>query len=471
MTKWCKWCTLEAMKNILNLAYNCILDNKLINKGQTIGVATSGGSDSIALLHFLHSIQSLLHFNLVAIHVNHNLRENSADDEHFVISFCKKENIKCLTYNVDVKNIIKTQHLNLEDAARQARYEIFKQCKEQNIVDKIALAHHQSDQVETVLMHLFRGSGLRGMSGMSLVRDFYIRPFLTTPKINIMQYIESNNLNYVNDQTNDDIDYSRNYIRKVLLPQIENKFNGAKQNICNFATLCEEILSDTHAIAHSFPYTIKDNKVIIPIKNFKSLNSFAQFEVINFALNKLDVYKNFESKHFKMINKLLSSQSGKKINLNCNIICLKQYDNLIFYKQENVAKNNKADKSIKQTNIALFSTPLKLGKLNINGCDIAFINKLDKAEISEHTHVLDFDKLPKNCVIRFKQEHDFIQKFGSGHKSLKRYLSDLKVPADERKRTIVIACGNEIFCVLGVNISDKVKVDNNTKHFLTIDKI
>ena len=167
--------------------------NKMFEKGDIVGVGCSGGSDSIALLHFLTNISKKLNFKVVAIHVNHNIRENSGEDCAFVENFAKELGIRCYTFNVDIPMLANEKGESLETIAREARYNIFKTLAQKGTVDKIALAHHTQDQAETILMHIFRGCGIAGARGMQPVSEkIYVRPFLTTSKEEILQYIKEN---------------------------------------------------------------------------------------------------------------------------------------------------------------------------------------------------------------------------------------------------------------------------------------
>ena len=146
-----------------------ILKNKLINAGETIGVACSGGRDSMCLLAFLNSISSEYNFKVVAINIDHDLRENSKNESAFVVDYCNKNGIKVLSYKLNVRKFCEERKLGLEQGARDARYRVFASLIKNKVVNKIALGHHLQDQAETILLNIFRGAGLNGASGMSFV--------------------------------------------------------------------------------------------------------------------------------------------------------------------------------------------------------------------------------------------------------------------------------------------------------------
>ena len=187
------------MENIKRL----IIENNLIKEGEVIGVGVSGGKDSMALLHYLNNLSRELDFEVVAITIDHGIRENGASDALFVMDYCRKNRIRAYKFRIDSYAISKEKSISLESAAREGRFGVFETMLNKNIVDKIALAHHLSDQAETVLMHLLRGSGITGLKGMSLVRDgVYIRPMLETNEKAIWQYICENDIPIVEDETN-----------------------------------------------------------------------------------------------------------------------------------------------------------------------------------------------------------------------------------------------------------------------------
>ena len=209
--------------------------NNFFNKGDRIGVAVSGGSDSVALLHFLSLKKDVLGIDLVVLHVDHGIREESEKDCNFVEKMAKEIGVSFHKFKVDVPKLAKESGESLETVAREARYSIFKKLIENKVVDKIALAHHKNDQAETILMHIFRGSGVSGAKGMEPISNgIYIRPLLDTSKDEILKYIKENKLSYCEDYTNSDNSYSRNFVRNVIMKEITSRWENAIDSIVNF---------------------------------------------------------------------------------------------------------------------------------------------------------------------------------------------------------------------------------------------
>ncbi len=196
----------------------------LLKGYKRICVACSGGMDSVALLHILSAYRQVEKFELYAVNIDHDLRETSKRDTNFVKKLCKSLNVTLFFKKVKVKAIAKHKKMGIEECAREERYNFFNQLMEDNVVDAIALAHHNQDDIETMLMNLSRGCFLNGLYGIKEQRGNFIRPMLSITKGEIREYISKNKLEYMVDETNDDTIYSRNYVRKEVLPKILAKF-------------------------------------------------------------------------------------------------------------------------------------------------------------------------------------------------------------------------------------------------------
>ena len=206
--------------------------NKFISNpsfaGKTIGVALSGGRDSVALAYALKKAD----VSLIAVNVEHGIRgESSVNDSKFVEEFCKKYDIPLLSFSVDVPSFCKQNGYTTEQGARILRYDIFDKVLSDGKCDFIALAHHADDQVETVFMRIIRGTGVRGLCGMSAVSGKYIRPLLDCTREDINDFIAKNELPYVDDETNFDTDYTRNFCARNL--------KKSSKDFLLFARLCQ----------------------------------------------------------------------------------------------------------------------------------------------------------------------------------------------------------------------------------------
>ncbi len=232
----------NTWKNLLAFA------SPFFKRGETVLVGFSGGPDSVCLLHFLHYLAGKKHFDLAAVHVHHGLRGAAADaDARFCRDLCKQWDIPFLLYKKNVRALAKKLDLSTEHAARKARYEAFAQAAKKTGACKIALGHHLDDQAETVLLNLLRGTRAEGLCGIPVRRMLnktteIVRPLLCITRAEVEEYLQENNLSCVTDQTNFDEVYTRNWIRRELLPMLEKKQPKIRQHLAGMAAQLAEKL-------------------------------------------------------------------------------------------------------------------------------------------------------------------------------------------------------------------------------------
>ncbi len=441
------------MENVLEY----IKKNNLIKSGEIIGVACSGGRDSICLLHYLNSVKHELDCEVVAINVDHGIRHNSALDTEFVVQFCKDNKIRAYKFKGEALKVAKEEKLTLEQAARKVRYGVFETVIKKGVVDKIALAHHMYDQAETILLNILRGAGLKGARGMEPIRDgIYIRPLLETPRENIMAYLDEFSLEFVEDETNKDTTYSRNYLRNIVMPALRKHFKGVEKSLTNFASLCakdDEFINskiDMNTMIETEEY------IKVPLAYF-----YQEEPIINRILFKVfDKFsrQDFERKHVDIVRSFArEAENGSVINLPHKVKVLKEYDYIVvghIKKQEVVGEY-----------------PFGSGKIKIEGYGI--IRSTSSKVLTEpkiHQHIIDAEKLPVGAYWRFRQEGDMFAPLGlDGTKKLKDYFIDKKIPQRMRNEIPVLAVGNKILVVADVEIADELKVDENSKRFYKIN--
>ena len=202
----------------------------LIQNGDKIVIGLSGGPDSISLINVLDEIRNdetlCLKFDIIAAHINHNIREEAKSDEDFVVKYCKEKNIEIYVLSVDVTKIAKEEKKGTEETARKIRYDFFEEVLNKTKSNKIATAHTANDNAETVIMNMIRGSGTSGLKGIRPIRENkFIRPLIETTREEIEKYCDDYKLNPRIDKTNFENDYTRNKIRNILIPLIKEEFN------------------------------------------------------------------------------------------------------------------------------------------------------------------------------------------------------------------------------------------------------
>lgn len=420
--------------------------NKLVKKGDVVGVGVSGGVDSMCLLHYLNSVKDILDVDVVGIHINHGIREESYDEAKFVLDKCKEMGVRVYKFTIDSNKIAKEKKVSLETGAREGRYGVFEALVKKDIVDKIALAHHMSDQAETILMHLFRGAGIKGAKGMEPIRDgIYIRPMLNISKEEILEYASLNNIEYVEDASNNDNSYSRNYMRNVVMKDILARWPNAIEAINNFSrTVCED---DDYIDANiDLNSLVVDDKVVqLPCSVFR-LHSAVYSRLVFKALSIIGVKKDIERKHIEIIKDLaLNLDNGKKVKLPLDVSVRKEYGFLTF---ENVFVEK-----------PVLRKPNKCFSFDVENFGTVTIKRVKTDDLSNGLY-FDYRKVPKDAYWRFREDGDVFEKFGGGTKKLKSIFIDKKIPLRKRDYIPVLASGNEVYVIAGVAISEKVKVEN-----------
>ncbi len=437
----------------LLLCYNIPMKidlSNLINKNSVVAVAVSGGSDSMALLYYMQKNAENLGFSLIALNVEHGIRgAESINDSNFVKSYCIKHDIPLLFYAVDSITYAKQNKLSLEQSARILRYNCFYDALSKKKCDIIATAHHLKDNAESVLFNLFRGTGIKGITGIEKnFQNKIIRPFLEISKQKIDEYVMENKIPFVTDKTNFDDNLTRNNLRLNVIPKIKEIFPKFEESVLRFSLIAKEDEDFIYNLAYK-KLTIKKDKVTIKLPIEKPVLSRA----VIIALQSLGLKKDWEKVHIDCVSKLITLKNGAKINLPKNIEAIKEYDKIVFYVKSET-KNIKVPFSV--NTIKFGDKILKIEKVNnpINLKDGLY---------------LDRDKIPNSSVIRSKCNGDEFTKFGGGTKKLNDYLTDKKIPLRLRNSLPLLADGNKVLAIFGLGISDLVKVDQKTKNIIKIN--
>ncbi len=435
-----------------------IKKNNLVKPGEIIGVGCSGGSDSIALLHALSCAQKEFDIEVVAISIDHSIRENSFQDIEFVKEKAKEFGVRFYKFKVDAPKIAKEKGISLETAAREARYGVFNALIKKGLVDKIALAHHKSDQAETILMHLFRGSGTTGALGMGYISDkVYIRPLLDFSKEEILQYCDEYHLDYVEDYTNQDNTYNRNFVRNVILKEIQSRWPNAINAIVNFASIVKDDDDYINKQINTDAVMFEDKSAMIPLSYFLFDKSIVS-RIIFKCFKNIGINKDIEKKHIdSLIDLAKNGENGKRISLPFESVAIKEYDYLTIL-----------NKHIEKPKLEI---PFKSGKFNLPDGKTLIVRRVKGYMSNGNGLIFDYRKLPKDAVWRYREDGDVFTKFGGGSKKLKSYLIDKKIPARLRDNIPVLASGNDILIIAGVEISDKIKIDSSLNNYAVVELI
>ena len=313
----------------------------LIEENDVVVVAVSGGPDSMCLLDNLIKLKDKLKIKeLVVAHLNHMIRQEAKSETEYVEKFCKDNNIKCHTKFVKVEEIAKNQKIGTEEAGRNARYEFFDEVMKKTNANKIAIAHNKKDNCETVLMHLMRGSGLSGLSGIKPYSNKkYIRPLINCSREEIENYCKEQNLDPKFDKTNEDNDYTRNRIRNELIPYIEKNFNP---NIIETVNRLSQVIDETESYMEkqtkiTFCEILElkeENQIALNLKKFNYQEKIIKSRLIMQAVKELfGTTKGIEKIHIEDIIKLCGNNiGGKFLTPNKNLKVLVKEKKVYFIK-------------------------------------------------------------------------------------------------------------------------------------------
>ena len=414
-------------------------------KGKKICVAVSGGRDSMALLHYMNAHKEEYAIALSALNCDHKMRKSSASDSAFVKNWCAKNGINLICFEADGL-ALKTE-VEARDWRRSCYFKVAKG------VDCIATAHHLNDNAETVLFNLARGSGLAGVTGITdtvIENVNLIHPLISCTREEINAYIAENNVPFVDDETNFSDAYTRNYIRNNVLSALEKAVPDAAKAIYRFSRLAAEDEEFIRAEVERRGILSFDGDTAI-IKNCeKPLFSRAVVAVIKGFFKK----KDYTSTHVDALYNLQFAENGKKF----------EFLGLTAYKEDGGISIKKSAENGQAEEVP-FSSFL-CGKLSIYAGQFLKITE-DNGEktVYKDKKVLKFDiaAIPQTAVIRFMNSGDKFTKFGGGTKSLGDFFTDKKIPVRLRKAIPLIADGNEILAVCGVEISDKIKITDITR--------
>ena len=449
---------------MITKVFNLISQYKMLENTDNVIIGLSGGADSVALTHLLHSISVKNNFRVIAIHINHGIRGNEAErDENFVRDFCKSLNIKLVVKKLDVLALSKKLKLGTEEAGRKVRYETFREVACQNPNSKIATAHTLSDNVETLFMRLASGTGLKGVCGIPPVRENIIRPLLDIKREEIENYCEKNNLRYINDSSNFERDYTRNKIRLDIIPKFKNINSDFEANIGRFIDLVRQDENYLNSL-------VENNLKEISTKNGfniekisllpESLKSRVLVKILEyFAEGRI------EKKHILNLKKIIDKKSGKMYFPGDKIVVCKNG----ILQLDSINTNNNADWEylVKPLNILTeIETNIIIKTMNIS----EYKSWKEGTEQSQYW-LIDADKLPKKSVFRNRRPGD-VFKFYSRKltKSLKKIFNEMKIPLEKREKIPLLAFESDIIWMEQIGVSSDYIPNEFTKNISIIIK-
>jgi tRNA(Ile)-lysidine synthase len=455
-----------------------IRENRLAVEGQTLLVAVSGGQDSICLLHVLHELQPVLGVKLHVAHLDHQLRgTESTGDARYVARLAKGLGIPATIEKRDVLACQKEHGLSLEEAAREVRYNFLAETAAAVGAEFVAVGHTLDDHVETILLHLVRGTGTRGLRGLQPVTRRrasgkelkVVRPLLAVRRDETGEYCTRFKLKPRQDATNLSLEPLRNRVRLELLPLLQNYNSGVVEALQRTAHIAGDDIDHLEKEAGGIwpKVAVKNGGVIIlDRKVLLELSVSLQRNLLRLAIETVaGNLKDIEARHIEEIVQALDKPAGKQISLPYGLVFSVDYDRYLLGK----------DPSALNPFPALAGEHLLkiTGKTVITGWNIeAEIIKPAAIITGENRFIayFDYNRIAGKLMVRSRQRGDRFQPFGmSETKKIARFMSDAKISLDWRDRIPIITSENGILWVVGYRIDERVKVTARTKRVLRLE--
>jgi len=422
------------------------LDSLIENEKPHFLLAVSGGIDSMVLLTFFQKNHESYKFSVA--HVNHNYHSDAKKMEYLVQDQCAQMNNDLVIENIFLKGV----NSNIESNFRKMRYSKLEEIRKEIKADFILTAHHADDQVETILMKIMNSSGLDGLQGLRKLKQNIIRPMYNISKSEISDYASLNNVKYIDDPTNSDNTFTRNFLRINVIPELKKIKNDIHIPFNNFTDRIDEvhdlIAFNVQNFCNSESYTVNDNNIEINKSDFYNLPFLVQLKIIsNQCINTKNSFSKTDVREIKDLLRKNVTGSSKRVNDKTILI---DRNSLIIYKnmKNDIFINVEAGKEFKGKDFTFSWDFNKAPKTFNNDNEIEFI---------------DASKITDNLVVRSVRDNDSFLPLGmSGNKKVAKFLKDKNLSFLKRKESLVVCNQDEIIWVAGYQISEKYKIHKNS---------
>ena len=467
---------------VLKTARKTIEEFGMLNKGDKVGVAVSGGPDSVALLHILVEIGGDYELDLSILHLNHGIRgEESDKDEAFVGELARSMGVPLTAKSVSIPDILEKKKGSLEDVSREERYRFFEDVRRSEGLDKIALGHNLDDQAETVIMKFLRGSGLEGLRGMLPVRDgIYIRPLINIAKSDIVSFMKDEGYEFVEDGSNKTNLYLRNRIRNILIPALRDDYNpNLVDNVGRMSHILrieDDFMRETvDEILCDWGISRDENETRIGIKKLTSLHEALRQRIIKELLeDKTSSKKGIGYRHVRAVMDLAEGENVSGVlSLPLHVTVSREYDTIIVCRREDVRHSsglkNRGRNVFEGETTEGFSYQVKIpSRITVPDAAMSFrfeFVESDEIDFSLGNAVfIDYDKIVPPIYIRNVREGDRIQSFGmEGTKKLSDIFIDKKIPKRTREHIPLVADEKSVLWIPQIALSQRVKITDMTE--------
>jgi tRNA(Ile)-lysidine synthetase, N-terminal domain/tRNA(Ile)-lysidine synthetase, C-terminal domain len=444
-----------------------IMEEGLIKPGDRLVLGVSGGPDSMALLHVMAALRRGLDIDITAAHVDHGLRSGAREEQDYVEASCRQLEVDFWSCRIDARQIAACEQKTLEEAGRDERYRFFREIARKKGAGLIATAHHRDDVAETVLLHLLRGSGLKGLRGILPRQGDLLRPLLCVDKEDILLYLKRGNIRYYIDESNEDLRFTRNRIRHELIPLLQSGYNvRIVDNLNQLALIArdenrwlEGLASEGYAAA-LLPEAGRRDEIVLDTTILQGQPAACQRRVLNAALSRLGGPAGWEMQDIEKVRNLQGKPGSARIlHLKKGLRVRKVYNQLIFSKG--------------MPDHYSYCYPIKGLPccIDVRATGERFILEIvaQPGTVSPYVFYLDYDRIEGELCLRSRQDGDrFRPAAGRGSKKLKKYFIDRKVPWEKRQTMALLAVGKEILAIPGMDLSQTVRPGSNTCRYLAV---
>jgi tRNA(Ile)-lysidine synthase len=454
-----------------------IREQHLTSRGQTLLVAVSGGQDSVCLLHILHQLQPELGIKLHVAHLDHQLRgKESAADVRYVARLAKSLGIPATIAKRDVTAYQKEHGLSLEEAAREVRYQFLAETAAAVGAEAVAVGHTLDDHVETILLHLVRGAGTRGLRGLQPLTKRrvsgkelkIVRPLLTVRRMETGAYCTRFQLQPHQDASNLSLEPLRNRVRLELLPLLTKYNSGIVEALQRTAQFAADDIA--HLEKEAARYWLKvaakqSNVILLDKKALYKLPVSVQRYLLRMAVaNLVGNLKDIEARHIEEMVRTLDKPAGKQINLPYGLVFSVDYDRYLLGKD--VAALNPFP-------VLVGEYRLKIpGKTVFPGWQVEaeIIRPTEKiTDDNRFTAYFDYRRIDGELSVRARRRGDCFRPRGMpGTKKVAQYMLDVKIPHDRRDRVPILTDDTGILWVVGYRIAERGKVNTQMKKALRL---
>ncbi|MGO9614401.1 MAG: tRNA lysidine(34) synthetase TilS [Dissulfurispiraceae bacterium] len=440
----------------------------MLSENDLILIGLSGGPDSVCLLTILNHLKTKSAYTLHGAYIDHGLRPDETPSEiEFCKELCGSLGIECSIRCISVRSHAKVEGINKQEAARELRYNAFREISSQIHANKIALGHNADDQAETVLMRLFRGSGPSGLAGIPPVRKNIVRPLIEVEKKEIENFLQAEGIGFIVDTSNLGNEYMRNKIRHLIIPSIKKMDRNIIKTISRTADLFrdEERYFEIMVTKTLMRLISRKTETMIDLflRPLESMDTVLLRRVLRRAIDETRGLRGISFTHIEEIITLIKSgASGDRIYLPQDVRIIKRYSTLTItsekpYKLPHYLMEGPGDLILKESSLAFHTTIVPREEVDTYG---------DGKKLA----VIDVDKTSFPMLIRARLPGDFFYPLGLGkRKKLQDFFVDEKIPRDERDHVPLLVNKNDIVWIMGYRVDERFKVDKTTQRVLKFE--